>query len=463
LKYLNAPTKEKNWFKAGIEFGPDNVGKPVLIVRALYGLRSSGAMWRQHMANTLTAADFQSCKADPDVWMRPAMKGNGEKYYEYVLCYVDDILCCSERPKLIMDYLASVYTLKAGLVKEPDVYLGADVKKFAIGVDQSAWGISPDLYCKTTVKEVERKLAEIGQKLATRVSTPMSSGYRPEMDVTPELKPELSSYYQSLIGVLRWAVELGRVDIIVETGKLSRYCITPRLGHLEQVLHIFAYLKRFSSCSMVFNWHEPSFDESKFKVCDWTSNYPGAKEAIPPNMPEPRGKSVLTSCYVDADHAGCLATRRSHTGVLLFVNGGLLLCSLWGACDPVERCGLFGFSMWMHRGDVGSKECAPYCVFFRSSELECGDCEILANEKQPSAGYDIYLDLVNIPANNALFFTSERQRWQSVTTGISSTCVAASCPSSWMTSITAPPTRPWTVPAACWAARGPRKSGPPTC
>jgi hypothetical protein len=130
-------------------------------------------MWRQHLANTLTAADFQSCKADPDVWMRPATKGNGEKYYENVLCYVDDILCCSERPKLIMDYLASVYTLKGGSVKEPDVYLGADVKKFAIGVDQSAWGILPDSYCKTAVKEVERKLAEIGQKLATRVSTPM--------------------------------------------------------------------------------------------------------------------------------------------------------------------------------------------------------------------------------------------------------------------------------------------------
>jgi hypothetical protein len=37
-------------------------------------------------------------------------------------------------------------------------------------------------------------------------------------------------------------------------------------------------------------------------------------------MPEPRGRSVITRCYVDADHAGCLATLRSHTGVLLFVN-----------------------------------------------------------------------------------------------------------------------------------------------
>jgi hypothetical protein len=48
--YLNATTKEFNWFVAGPELGSDNVGKSVLIVRALYGLRSSGAQWREHLA-----------------------------------------------------------------------------------------------------------------------------------------------------------------------------------------------------------------------------------------------------------------------------------------------------------------------------------------------------------------------------------------------------------------------------
>jgi hypothetical protein len=73
--------------------GPDNVGKPVLIVQALNGLQSSGAMWRQHMVDTLTETGFQSCKTDTNVWMRPATKENGKKYYKYILCYVDDILC----------------------------------------------------------------------------------------------------------------------------------------------------------------------------------------------------------------------------------------------------------------------------------------------------------------------------------------------------------------------------------
>jgi Reverse transcriptase (RNA-dependent DNA polymerase) len=175
--YLNAGTKEKNWFVAGAELGSDNIGKPVLIVRALYGLRSSGAQWREHMATTLQNAGFTSCKADPDVWLRAAVKDTGGKYYEYVLCYVDDILCGSERPQKVMDYLSEQYTLKGGSVKEPDVYLGADVKNFAVGTDAYAQGLSPDTYCKTAVTEVERKI--VGKKLATRVSTPMTSGYRP--------------------------------------------------------------------------------------------------------------------------------------------------------------------------------------------------------------------------------------------------------------------------------------------
>jgi len=44
------------------------------------------------------------------------------------------------------------------------------------------------------------------------------------------------------------------------------------------------------------------------------------KEAIPPNEPEPRGKSVVLRLYVDSDHAGNLVTRRSRTGYIQMIN-----------------------------------------------------------------------------------------------------------------------------------------------
>ena len=327
--YLNAPTKEKVYTIAGLEFGPENVGRPVLIVRALYGLRSSGARWRDHMAATIREAGFKNCLADPDVWMRPAVKPNGDKYWEYILCYVDDVLVVSMDPNSIMDHLRQHYTLKEGSVHEPDIYLGAEIKKWTIdGADNPAkarWAMSSDSYVRRSIADVEQELAQIDQRLPTKVTTPLSSGYRPELDTSPELDAKRANYYQGLIGVLRWMCELGRVDILHPVALMSRYLANPRRGHLEQLFHMFGYLKRYSRSSLVFDETEPEFDESRFIKCDWTEYYPDAQEAIPPNAPEPRGMAIRTSSFVDADHAGCHVTRRSHTGVLIYLNRAPIL------------------------------------------------------------------------------------------------------------------------------------------
>jgi hypothetical protein len=57
----------------------------------------------------------------------------------------------------------------------------------------------------------------------------------------------------------------------------------------------------------------------------WEEFYPGAKEPIPPDMPEPLGNPVEVSAYVDANHAGNLLNRRSHTGILIYVNNAPII------------------------------------------------------------------------------------------------------------------------------------------
>ena len=210
-------------------------------------------------------------------------------------------------------------------MKEPDTYLGAGVSHYELSDGTRAWSLSSDTYVKRAVQEVERELEQSGECLKSKVVSPFASGYRPEFDSSPELNERLSSYYASLMGVLRWCIELGRVDIIVEVGLLARFQANPRVGHLEQMFHVFAYLKKYNRSRLVFDWTEPELDESVFKQCDWKDYYPDAKEPIPPNAPEPRGKSVTTTAFVDADHAGCQLTRRSHTGVLIFVNRAPIL------------------------------------------------------------------------------------------------------------------------------------------
>jgi hypothetical protein len=64
--------------------------------------------------------------------MQPAIKVDGTKYWEYILCYVDNVLVISREPDKIMEHLKSHYTLKKGSVHELDVYLGAEIKKWNI-------------------------------------------------------------------------------------------------------------------------------------------------------------------------------------------------------------------------------------------------------------------------------------------------------------------------------------------
>jgi hypothetical protein len=140
------------------------------------------------------------------------------------------------------------------------------------------------------------------------------------LDQTAELDAQRLNYYQGLVGVLRWICELGRVDILMPVSLMSRYLVSAREGHLQQLFHVFAYLKQYDRSTMVFDDTEPTYDPRRFATQDWSKYYPDAKEAIPENMPEPRGKPVMMTCFVDADHAGCQLTRRSHTGVILYIN-----------------------------------------------------------------------------------------------------------------------------------------------
>ncbi len=262
--------------------------------------------------------------------MRKAIKPNGDHYWEYVLIYVDDALAVSHDPKAIMDHLATKYTLKEGSVGPPTEYLGAQISSFkvpdAYGSEKTCWSMSSDKYVKQAVADVERTLEGKGQHLNTRIRVPIDPKYRPEVDVSPLLSEQEASYYMSLIGVLRWACELGRLDILMPVAMMSRYMAAPREGHMEKVLTIFAYLKTHDHSRMVFDDTIPDFDESRFNGgADWTEYYGCVKEPIPSNAPEARGKAVTMSCFVDASHAGCHVTRRSWSGILIFINRAPIL------------------------------------------------------------------------------------------------------------------------------------------
>jgi hypothetical protein len=126
---------------------------------------------------------------------------------------------------------------------EPTFYLGAKIKKTVIPNGVVAWGMSSSKYVQAAVQNVQEYLKKNGdRKLKKKASAPFEATYRVEIDKRPVLGPEMANYVQSQIGILRWCVELGRIDIITEVSMISTFLYMPREGHLGAVYHLFANL-----------------------------------------------------------------------------------------------------------------------------------------------------------------------------------------------------------------------------
>jgi hypothetical protein len=138
-------------------------------------------------------------------------------------------------------------------------------------------------------------------KLKKKATAPITTDYRPELDASPELNPSDAAYYQSLIGILQWAVELGRIDITCEVSMLSSLLALPCEGHLQQVYHIFAYLKCHHNSRIVFDPTCASIDYENFPRKDWTSQYRSGRLKID------------LSCNEKADQSLSYSKRTSHT------------------------------------------------------------------------------------------------------------------------------------------------------
>ena len=301
--YLTAPTSEDFFVVCGSEFGSEFIGRKVIVKRALYGTKSAGRDFRNHLRDCMDHMGYVSCKADPDLWMRISKSSHGREYYEYILLYVDDCLCVSEYPRESLDKLNKYFPLKKNSIGEPRIYLGAKLSQVDLPNGVSAWALSTSQYIQEAAKNVEAHLNRKGLLLRKGTNSPLSNGYRPECDASPELDLEDASYYSSLIGMLRWIVEMGRIDICCEVSMMSSHVAMPREGHLQQVFHIFAYLKVHHNARLVLDPTYADIDGEAFEKREWKSVYGDLEERKPQELPKPLGSEMIIRAFVDADFA----------------------------------------------------------------------------------------------------------------------------------------------------------------
>ena len=141
---------------------------------------------------------------------------------------------------------------------------------------------------------------------------------------------------------------------------MSSHLAMPEKGHLDQVLHIFAYLCKYHNTELFYDPSDPVVEHDDFERRDWASSEFGAvqgKEEIPSNMPELRGQGFTMRVKVDADHPSDTITRRSRTGFLVYLNCALVYS--WSKKKNSVESSYFGSEF------IAMKQCCEYVCGLR--------------------------------------------------------------------------------------------------
>ena len=121
--------------------------------------------------------------------------------------------------------------------------------------------MSMENYVRAAAENVDQNIAKSNQRIPTRCKNPIMSGYHSDTDTSPVLKDKEVTQYKVLVGVLRWAVDMGWVGILMETALMSTCLALPCRGHLKQVFHMFGYLKVNPKRKLCFDPQHPTIDE----------------------------------------------------------------------------------------------------------------------------------------------------------------------------------------------------------
>jgi len=313
--YLNAKTKEKIWVIAGPAFGALQ-GKIMLVDKALYGAKGSGNAWYLKYSDyNRTDAKFEVSRIDASFWWR---LDEATDLYDYLAHHVDDFITGGPNAIQVVEDMKAKFTI-TGDEGIPTEYLGIDAN---VNSEGTGWVMSARSYIKKAIPDIERLL---GQRLG-KASTPTIQDWRPSEDDSPLLDEEKRNLYQVILGKAIWLDTIGRIDITYSVNTLARYTHVAREQHFKDLVRIFEYLHKFPNEGIRIEPGEIEWDHPDNFEEDWELKRQNLKEYYPdvidewdPKWPEPKGKAVKVTIFVDADHGSNRADRRSITGYVIFI------------------------------------------------------------------------------------------------------------------------------------------------
>ncbi|GJS30004.1 retrovirus-related pol polyprotein from transposon TNT 1-94 [Tanacetum coccineum] len=239
--------------------------------KALYGLKQAPRAWYDELSKFLISKGFTKGIIDPALFTI--------KYGEDILLvqiYVDDIIFGSTNPKFSKRFEKLMHgRFEMSLMGEMKFFLG-------LQIHQSPRGIFIN-QAKYTLEILKKHGMEKGQSIGTPMAT------KPKLDADLSGEPVDQTDYRSKIGSLMYLTS-SRPDIVQAVCYCARYQARPTEKHLKEVKRIFRYLRGTIHMGL---WY-------------------------------PKGSGFELTAFSDADHAGCLDTRKSTSGGIQFLGDKLV-------------------------------------------------------------------------------------------------------------------------------------------
>jgi transposase InsO family protein len=292
--FLNGDLEEEIYMKSpewyNTTSGPPNDGKVCRLQRSLYGLRQAPRQWNKKIDANLKELGFVQSDQEPCVYIKQTNEG-----IIILALYVDDLVVAATTDRMvdeIRDELSHYFELSD--LGHLSWYLGVQVLR---NTDTGIIGLSQERYIRDSLVNLEMTTIK-----------PASSPMRSNIDVASlyhaanvvEEEEEASGIrqrlYRKAIGTLMYTMVATRPDIAFAVSFLSRYLDKNGPGHWTMVKRLFGYLLKTADHCLIL----------------------GRKDG----MTDP--ESIVLTCYVDADWAGCLEDRRSTSGYLIFLGRSLV-------------------------------------------------------------------------------------------------------------------------------------------
>jgi hypothetical protein len=259
------------------EVGADMCG---ILRRSMYGTQDASAIWQKDYVELLSSAGFT----------RGVASGATFDHKEWdlrVLVHGDDFLCLGDQ-QAIDDFEALLKTryefkklANIGWQESDDKEVVFLNRVIALKIQ----GGEKKLVFEADVRHANMIVEQLGLSKANGVDVPtskLSSEAQYAEFNSAVLSPEQAQLYRSLTMRAAYLAQ-DRPDIGEATKRLARHMKTPTEGAFQNLKRLARYLKKYPEACLEF------------------------KEQKTPNM---------IKVFVDSDHAGCVVTRRSTTGMI---------------------------------------------------------------------------------------------------------------------------------------------------